>query len=360
MAFTTALLPNRPTLDPINALRVAEMATGEIMSRIKFMNHNAHLSNDDLCTMESEGIFPIGVGYGQTYREREIDGRGFSSETALILYELRSANKIPDDDTHQDRLSEMLDRDNENGYLRQQPYSGYWIVQQAYRMGHDLSEIDFVFTDEGIVRRAMHLVSTYVAACESGVHLNAEDRQQILRLPAMQLLPEKGPARTHQGPLTVSRYIRDMVICGLHEDEILERAEWFVRVHDRAKERQYAADKMADTYVFDTFPLNRYNRYTELGTWADSDDPYLLAALAKRRDLVAMSSSKGNVIVMSKRFNLYGAASCLIKAEPDRWHYEAKSRNIIANGTESVDADPTALFRAALESIIGRHIVYKL
>ena len=92
----------------------------------------------------------------------------------------------------------------------------------------------------------------------------------------------------------------------------------------------------------------------------DSDDPYLMAALAKpdMYDLVVMHSSRGNVIVMSRSFHLSGVAHALIKKEPLQWHYNPQ-RNILSNGTESVDVVPTGLPRKEIECDISLNIVLR-
>lgn len=339
MAVEVGILPNRPTLDRIGAYYLVEKVEGRPL-KIEFVNQTVLLSDDELSAWSDRGVFPIGVGYGETYRDRKIDGHSFGSETAMMLYELRSEGMIRQNDYVLDHFAKMMDQDNSNGYLRRQPYSGCWIVQQAYRVAPDLGQ--------ETVHRGAHLVSMYLEALRAG-GLSHNMPEHIKNSSAMQLLP-KGPARNHQGPMTISRYIRDMYVRGAGEDEILERVGWFVCIHDHAKMFQASADKIAETARFATFPLIGYPK---VGTWTDSDDPYLLAALARRRDLVVMRSSKGNIIMMSRTYDLSRVAHELIQKEPGLWHYEPKPRNILANGTESVQIEPTKLSRVTLEYQVG-------
>lgn len=354
MAFTVVMLRNRSTIDGIAALHILETAIGRTL-KIEFVNQTSPLSDDALDVLSAQGVFPIGIGSGRSYRDWEINGKKFGSETAIIIHELRSVRKISVEDKTLDDFAQMMSRNNNDGYLRRQPYSVNWIVLQGYRLGHDASEVNFTFTDEEVVRRGAHVVETYLRCLSEG-EMDLGRRRQAMDAPAMHyLLPEK--AMKHQGPMTVSRYIRDMSILGLDEAEIFEKAKWFVCVHDRAKERQIAAEKVAKTQMFDTFPLLGYK---ERGTWVDGDDPYLLEVLVRQKDLALMRSSKGNVIAMSKKFDLSNVASLLHHAQDEAslWHYEA-GRNILANGTESAEVDPTKLSRERLKEVVSGCVVYK-
>lgn len=348
MAFSKAMMPHRSTLDRATALYLLETAIGRPME-IQFVNQTISLSDDDLNVLSDEGIFPLGVGRGRTYRDR-----GFGSETAVIVHELRSACKLSTENAVLDNVIAMMDADNRNGKFRRQPYSVCWIMRQGYRLGHDPSETGYTFTDEEVVRRGMHVVAVYLEANQHNRHINLGMREQMMRTPTMQLLPEGGP-RNHQGPMTVSRYIRDMFMLGLPEDDISQRVKWFVRVHDRAKERQAAAKNLVEAGGFDIFELSSYR---EVGTWVDSDDPYLLENLAKNRPLVVMRRSNGNVIIMSTKFDLSGTASALMNRE-QCWYYQA-SPQILANGTEGIEEAPTAFYRQVIERDINRTVFYKV
>ena len=358
MAFSEVMLPNRPVLHHVAALHVLEAAIGRPLE-ITFVNQSISLSDDDLYNLSNRGIFPIGVGSGRLYKDR-----GFGSETAVIVHELRSVGILQEDKVLDDFVT-MMDLNNnhqsrQGGYLRRQPYSVAWIMRQGYRLGNDSSEVEFLSTDEDVVRRVMHVVAVYLEANRHNGGINLGLREQVMRTPAMQLLPSgdtanKGP-RNHQGPMTVSRYIRDMFVLGLSEDEMLEKAGWFVSVHDRAKERQAAARKRIDAGGFSMFELSDYA--TETGIWVDSDDPYLLEELAKTKNypLVVMRNSQGNVIIMSVMFDLSGCASFL--SHEQCWYYQA-SPQFLANGTEGVKDMPTALSREVIESWLGETVCYK-
>jgi len=357
MVFTQVMMPYRSMLDRAAAVHVLETAIGKTLN-IQFVNQKVSLSDDDLDTLSDKGIFPIGVGVGRTYKDR-----GFGSETAVIVHELRSVGKIPAQNNVLDSFVVMMNLNNnhkikQGGYLRRQPYSVAWIMRQGYRLGNDPDEVEFQFTDEDVVRRAMHVVAVYLEASRQCGRPNLGLREKVMRSPAMQLLPEgetpnKGP-RNHQGPMTVSRYIRDMFVLGLPEDEILEQAEWFVRVHDRTKERQAAARKRVDAGGFSRFELSEYR---EVGTWVDSDDPYLLEELAYNRSLVVMRNSRGNVIIMSTKFDLSGVASVLLSKE-QCWYYQG-SPQLLTNGTEGVEEVPTRLSRREIEDDLNFAVCYK-
>lgn len=348
MAYIEVLMPYRPVIDRAIAFYVFEEVIGRPL-KIKFVSQNSPLSNADLEMLSDQGVFVIGVGSGLKYTDR-----GFGSETSAILHELRSVGKIPNNDPVFNDLARMMDTNNDHqsargGYLRRQPYAVTWIMRQAYRLGHNASEhgSDFCFSDEEVVRRAMHVVCMYVNTLRNNRSTLAL-REQAMNSRAMALLP-KGKARTHQGPMTVSRYVRDMVACGLQENEIVEKARWFVRVHDRAQVLQAVAKKMAESQSFDTFPLD--NRDEE-GTWVDSNDPCLFEELVKNRPLVVMRNSIGNIIIMSKNFDLSAVAKSFLDREPDQWYYQSQPQ-MLANGTEQVRMDPSGLSRNTIESDVG-------
>lgn len=357
MSYTEVMLPRRPVIDRAIAFYLFEKAMGRPL-KIRFVSQNTYLSNDDLQGWSDQGVFTIGVGSGLKYTDR-----GFGSETSAILHELRSVGKIPSHDPVLDGLARMMDMNNDHhiahgGYLRRQPYAVTWIMRQAYRLGNDPSEIEFTFSDEEVVRRAMHVVAVCIEAGRRDERLGLGLREQVMRTPAMQLLPEgetpnKGP-RNHQGPMTVSRYVRDMFLSRVSEDEMWERTGWFVRVHDRAQARQAIAKEMAKNQSFDMFPLDDRD---EVGIWVDSDDPYLMEELAKSLSLVVMRHSTGNVIIMSKDFNLSAVADMFLRKEPGQWYYQSKPQ-LLANGTENVDMNSSGLSRKTIEADIGFLVSY--
>lgn len=357
MAYTEVILPCHPVIDRTIAFYLFEKAIGRPL-KIRFVSQDTHLSNQEIERLSNQGIFTLGVGSGLKYTDRE-----FGSETSAILHELRSIGKIPESDPVLDDLARMMDINNDHhsrqgGYLRRQPYAVTWIMRQAYRLGNDPSEVAFTFFDEEVVRRGIHVVVAYVEARRRNERLSLGLQEQVMRISAMQLLPEgetpnKGP-RSHQGPMTVSRYVRDMFLSRISEDEMWERTEWFVHVHDRAQARQATAKEMAKSQSFDTFPLDDRDK---VGTWVDSDDPYLLEELAKIRPLVVMRRSTGNIIIMSKKFNLSALADMFLRKEPGKWYYQSKPQ-LLANGTENVDKDSSGLSRDMIESDTGFLVSY--
>ncbi|MEK7074817.1 MAG: hypothetical protein AAB968_03550, partial [Patescibacteria group bacterium] len=63
------IMPNRPTLDRIGAYYILENVEGRPL-KIEFMNQTVFLPDHELSELSDQGIFPIGVGCGETYRDR--------------------------------------------------------------------------------------------------------------------------------------------------------------------------------------------------------------------------------------------------------------------------------------------------
>lgn len=360
MAFSKVLVSHRPTVDRIGAFDILQKTVGSPLT-ICFANQEIVLSDADLHDLVKAGTFSIGVGKGRTYRDREIDGQKFGSETAVILYELRKMKQIPAVDPVLDEFARMMDVNNDKGNLVRQPYSVPWIIRQGYRLSADSAETNFSFDHVEVVRRARHVIGAFINASEMGGKRDKATLERAKNALAVKLLPQ-GNARTHYGPMTVSRYIRDMFILGFAEHETVEAAQWFVEVHDRAKVRREQAKELVDAQEqigavkFETFPLGLHD---ELGTWADSDDPWLMEELAGRYHLVAMQSSKGNVIIMSKTFDLSAVGQILSGMEPGRWKYIPGQQNIVANGTEGVEVISTDLPKAIIQRATGLKVVLK-
>lgn len=352
MAFSKVLLSHRPTVDRIGAFDIVQKALGRELE-IEFVNQTISLSDADVRGLVSCGIIPIGVGKGRTYRERNIDGKKFGSETALALYNLRAVGHLPPADQVLDDFAAMMSRNNDDGYLVHQSYSVNQILRDAYRLGHDPEEVEYTFSDQEIVRRGSHVVRTYLDAREKG-GLDLGARERMNGMSVVELLPHW--ARSQNGSMTVLRYMRNMCMLGVSEDELHERALWLIRINDRAAQKEQQAEARVAAGDFETFEIPDQS---EVGTWVDSDDPYLLKALAGRRQLVVMRSHTGNMIIMSKTFNLAKVGAALQNQEPGLWHVEYGKRNIIANGTESVMMPKTGLSRKALEYIIGINVVSK-
>ena len=344
MAFTEVLLPRWPTVDHITAYKVFQRLIKRPL-KISFMNKYEWATDAAFMSLDFRRVLPIG------FRKQDETDEKILSETAMIVSELRQMGALPEDKAL-DTFAAMLTRDNQDGYLsKTQPYSTGWISKQAYRFGFDPAEV---------VCRMAYVVDMYLESTrqkeEQGGKISLSIRDRATRSSAMALLPE-GSARTHCGPLTVSRLIRDMHFLGYSdESEMCDFVRWFVEIHDRAKVCQARADTQANNEFFEKFLLVGQQ---QVGVWVESDDPYLMAALVAMYDLVVMCSLRGNVIVMSKSFDLSGVARVLAQHEPKHWHYTGGMRNILSNGTESVEVPHTALSRKEIERCISLGVVKK-
>ena len=139
---------------------------------------------------------------------------------------------------------------------------------------------------------------------------------------------------------------------GVSEPVIVAKAGFFMDIHEKAKRREAAARKTAEAARFDSFSLQHRK---EFGTWAESNDPYLMSRLGQDRDLVVMHNPSGNLIMMSREFDLADVAAALADKEPGLWYFD-KERNILANGTESEPMPPTALGRESLQICIATRV----
>ena len=347
MIFTEVVLPRWPSIDPIAAYAIFQRAVQHRSLKINFINKDTALSNNDIKVLLQKGILPIGVGKGRTYKDEEDKNDKLDSETAVLVRYLYQAVMIGRDNVL-DEFVQMLGKDNllnKSRLSKSQPFSTGWIAHQAYRFGCDHAEV---------VRRTAHVVQILLDAAREKIkrgRLDLSIRDGAHHTAAMALLPE-GASRTHCGPLTVSRYIRDMFLLGYSDDAMIACVQWFIQIHDKAKMRQATADHMARTGSFDTFQLAGKPK---VGLWIESDDPYLMTALARLYDLVVMRSSKGNIIVMTNGFDLSCVAHELARKETC-WYYD-ELRNVLANGTESVHVSPTNLSQQEIEQCISANVV---
>lgn len=337
MAFSKILLPRFATLDHAVVLEMVQQAMGKQM-KVQFAHKNINLPLEHLA---SQGVLAIGVGRGRSYREREIGGRKFLSEAAVVLNALRSAGQCAANEAL-DNLVVRVGEDNDRGTLTNLPYALNWILRQSWRLENN---------PEVWMQRTAEAVRTYLeAACSNG-KMDLVMRKRFWNIRPMRLVPEK--KRNHQGPMLVVRYMRDLFALGESEDAIFSRVEPFLSMHDWAKEKGRKAEQQAETDTFETFLIPGHDF---LGTWIESDDPYLTSALARRRHLIAVRNSMGNVILMSKTFDLTRVGKVLAAQEPGRWYLDLLSRNIVPNGTERDPEVPTGLSRKALEYIIGDNV----
>lgn len=340
MAIKTACLRNWPNLDVVVAYTLLEEALSASLE-VTFESRNLMLSDDEVRDLAARGVFTIGVGKGRTYEDCKVDGKTFGSETSLLLYGVRSHECLGNDGSVRE-LETWMDRDNADGRLtKKQPYSAGWIMHQAFRLGYDHQEV---------VNRVAHVVRVLI----DSTRMKKEKRPDLgmheaaKKCSAMAML-SRGD---YYGPFTVRRYIRDMFMLGYDEKDMVAKAGWFIEVHEKAKRREVAAKKVAETAKFDAFCLSRHQ---EFGTWAESDDPYLMSRLGQDKDLVVMRNSNGNVIMMSREFDFSDVACAFGEKEPDLWYFDA-DRNILANGTESEPAVPTALGRESLQICVATRV----
>ena len=338
MSFTQVILPHRPTVDRVGAYVIFEQAAKRSLD-VVFAHQGMLISDQELSGLVEKGTFPIGVGKGRTYREREVDGQNFGSETSLIIHELRSIGGIGEDAVLDD-FAKMMDRNNKDGYLVNQQFSVNKIVRHAYHIGCD---------PKMVVRSSAHVISVFLEArrieLTNGLSLGVRDRANEIASTVLAYLPET--ARIHNGAMSVQRYIRDMALVEVTEETMVSNMMLWLGIRDQAKVRQVAAKKIADTQRFPTFQLDRRS---ERGVWLESDDIFLMNELVFRCSLVVMRGSGGNIVIMSKRFRLDGIAAALMERETD-WYYEPFQHNVLANEIR------TTLSREELEHCVGTAVL---
>jgi len=337
MAISTVCLRNWPNLDVVVTYALLQEIL-ETPLYVTFGSRNLSLSDDEMADSIIARIYTIGVGKGYGYEDAQVNGRTFGSETSLFLH---SHENLSDDSSLRE-LGVWMDRDVQDGRLtKKQPYSIGWIMHQAFRLGHNHTEV---------VNRAAHVVRVLIDSSRAkrdkrpdlGMHEAAK------KCSAMALLS----GGDYYGPFTVRRYIRDMYMLGYDEELMVGKAGWFVHVHNEAKRREAAAKKVAETAKFDSFLLSRCQ---EFGTWVEAEDPYLMSRLGQDRDMVVMRNPKGNIIIMSRKFDLSDVAVAFVEKEPNLWYFDS-DRNILANGTESEPAEATALSRESLQICIATRV----
>ena len=337
MAISTACLRNWPNLDVVVTYALLQEIVGAPL-KVTFGSRNLALSDTEAADLAAAEIYTIGVGRGHGYEDKQLNGRTFGSETSLFLHSHESLR----DDGSLRELGVWMDRDNEDGRLtKKQPYSIGWIMHQAFRLGYDHTEV---------VDRVAHTVRVLIDSNRAkkdkrpdlGMH------EAVKKCSAMALIS----GGEYYGPFTVRRYVRDMYMLGYEEKLMVAKAGWFVRVHDEAKKREAAAKKVAETAKFNSFLLSRRQ---EFGTWVEGEDPYLMSRLSQDKDLVIMRNPKGNIIMMSREFDLSDVALAFIEKEPNLWYFD-RDRNILANGTESEPAEATALPRESVQVCVATRV----
>lgn len=337
------VLPVFPRIDPITAARLLAWVTAESLD-VRFIPVTHVFSDQELADLERNGFRIIGTGANTMHARAN---QGFQSETEMVVARFPSLRRV-------EGVSSLVKAINKHhttpgGTMTKTSY-GYpidWIIGRAYLFGHDPHDV---------VERTNHVVDMVLSAAALPHPVDSERLEKLCTA----LL---GRPRHPFAVLSVSRYVRDMTQEGVSPTEISDRTQWFIALHDQAKKEEQAAEERSKHVPAEEFEL----RDSVKGIWIHTDDQWILKSLlTARAHLVVLKSSWGNMLIAAHRdyYDLRAVGEELSRLEPPSpsegpiWSYIERF-TMVANGTGSAPAHPTALPQKIIQRVIVDHIISK-
>lgn len=334
------ILPEQPTFDKVAAMYVLLYALDlREPAGFPMRFYGVDIQDSTLQSSINEGFYPLDVGSNK-YQHR---GTGSALETVVRDFDLD-----PTVDESLARLIEVVNRNNQTGYLKSRPQSLVWAIREAYKVGEDRGVV---------VTEMLNVVDVWFRTTDGE--------------PLVREWPEASDFRTLDEvlpylkdttqELTLGWYVRQKFELGDLAGEIRDRAKWWLRVFRSArKAEKKTAEDLEFTFrkefeILDGLPA----------VVVESDDQRAGRQLIRQRYAVVVVRRKsGNVAVLSNqrsRLDMSQVAIRLNELDTQRgspsgiWFYDERIQAVL-NGSFSWRQPATRLSIEEIIEVIQRKI----
>ncbi|MFA6525656.1 MAG: hypothetical protein WCT33_05325 [Patescibacteria group bacterium] len=295
-----------------------------------------------------DGMFLIDIG---PYKY-QVAGKKSATEIVAEALQVRSHRLLP--------LVDLCNENNQTGGLKGLPYSLVWLLREMYKQG---------YAPMTVISRIFRVIDAHVNSVGKELKVPVDRRH-----PDVQTLVQN--LGGHKSSWCMSGYIRNLMINGATDNEILREARWWREVFAKCKAaNEQAKDKASDL-------LDRSDKFTfksggrdQRGVLIHTDDTRVPRALLNdgRVDLIIVASRSKRVIILTsnrvspkiKLDNLYSAiianegalrtdeATGNMDRNPsDIWFYDTRINAILNGSGGAKNTTPTKMSAASFITMV--------
>ena len=321
-----------PPIDKICAKVVLERHLGHLLPVAEYYG-NPVCSIQQMLEWEEQGLFPIDIG-DEKYNRGLADS---ATEAAMNILKLAPSPA-------EQKLIEILSRNNKTGYLKSFHFSVSWFIRELYELdGYDQTEI---------IERAGRVVHAFLAV--EDMNMEAESvNENLTDLADIAVITQI----CNNAPFTVGRFLRDLERLGHPVGEIRKECEWWF---GGFSDIEIALEGARDEY--NVLPKTRFPVGNFRATFVTTNS-YFVSKVATRdqeTDILLVRRSTGHMAFLSRGLDISNLAREIKALEPDdRWyHHQGPGQLInggkVYGGTEYGAAKPTALSNDKLTELLQR------
>ncbi len=229
-------------------------------------------------------------------------------------------------------LVTLLNRNNENGFLKSFPYSLVWLIRELYEVGHS---VDAYTHRRQVIELMWPVLDTYFGAAE-------------VNLPAVVTIDR---------PFTMDGYIRLMEIRGFDDDQIEAALYPLDRAFGKAETRRQQARERAKAIEPRLFTVRQVDGSLAPGHLIETDDqkvagPYFKASPGIALLVVRMRSGRYAIFCRGRQ-NMRPVFNALEAVEPGKWFLDERPQSpLVLNGSQSRNAEPSQLSPTEIVELI--------
>ncbi|MFA6272141.1 MAG: hypothetical protein WC693_03455 [Patescibacteria group bacterium] len=323
--FTGVVIPARPVFDKIVALYLYCRFTVTKLEDLNLvLSGEFQPEQSQIDEWQRDRMFIIDIG---PYKY-QVAGKGSATEIVAETLKVRSHRLIP--------LVAICNENNETGGLKGLPYSLVWLLREMYKQG---------YAPMTVISRIFRVIDAYVNSIGKELKVPVDRRH-----PDVQTLVQH--LGNHESPWCMAGYIRNLMITGATDSEILREARWWREVFAKCK----AANEVAKDKAIDILDHKDTTKFVfkssgrdQRGVLIHTDDTRVPRALLNdgRVDLIIVVSRSKRIVILTSnrvqpRINLNRLYDVIIATESayrtdgrdakDLWFYDTRI-NAILNGS---------------------------
>ncbi|MBU1075406.1 hypothetical protein KJ733_01875 [Patescibacteria group bacterium] len=341
--FTGVVMPAHSPFDKIVALCLYCRFTGQKLEELDLILAREYQpEQSQIDAWKRAGYFLIDIG---EYKYQRMN-KGSATEIVAEALQVRSHRLLP--------FVELCNKNNQTGDLKKLSNSLVWILREMYKQG---------YKPLTVISRIFKVIDAHIRAVgkEMKIPLNR-------RHPDVQELVQK--LGGHKSSWCMSGYIRNLMILGTSDQEILREARWWREVfrkcrlaNEQVKVKALALLERSEKFTFQS------NGKRQRGVLIRTDDTRVPRALLNKGavDLIIVTRRTRLVTILTSnrvnpKINLDQLFGVIIGTEAthreddrnpkDIWFYD-KRINAILNGSGGArDTTPTVIAASAFVNLV--------
>lgn len=328
-AYKGVVMLNKPPIDKIAALAIAEHALGTELPIALFWESNS-CSPEQMLKWEVADLLPIDIGDEKYHQTRS----GSASEYIADIFALHEESVK--------KLVALMNHNNKTGALKKgNALSIAWSLREMYEFD-SLDQRDIIARTKDAIRAHLQVLSGSIDQGRSRENMTL----------AMEQLWERTGKTTV--PFSTGCYMRDLWLTGAPIEEIEAKVGWWVQGGKVAKDER---DRAAKEYAAMPKTIKEAGEFKYITL--ETADRFLVieAGYDKLVDVrVVKNPNTGQgLIAGQRRTNLAALAAELERLEPGQWYYAEATQTLINGGPQYVQTPATRFSLGELGKLLEQH-----